>query len=141
MNTSETYAFSAFLLISSLGVVGTILYALSPTKSFVRFRQSFGVDFDKLQTNAEEAGSLRNFFQYFGSLLLGANYFAFFSAWLAFHDHSQLAWWSLTYFPIMFLWHSVITKKVLSEKILQFAFLLLSLSALILTKEIGFPVQ
>lgn len=137
MNASETFALSVFLLVATLGLIGTFVYSLRPLSTFKRFADSFGVDFQKLATDSNEVKWLRRFFQYFGSLLLGANFFAFFSAWMAFHDHVALAWWSLTYYPLMFLWHLLITKKVMKEKIVQLIFLLLSVSALMLTRYIA----
>lgn len=137
MNTFETFAFIVFMLLATLGVVGTFVYCLRPLSTFKRFADSFGVDFQKLNTTTNDTKWLKRFFQYFGSLMLGANFFAIFSAWMAFHDHVALAWWSLIYYPLMFLWHLLITKKVMKEKIVQLVFLLLSILALALTWQIA----
>jgi hypothetical protein len=138
MKTAEIYALIVYLLLATLGTLGTVMYAVKPFSSFARFSNSFGVNFQVLiNGNEVEVMGVKRFFQYFGSILWGANYFAFFSAWMAFHDHVSLAWWSLSYFPIMFLWHFLITRKEAKDKILRLIFLALAASALILTADLS----
>jgi hypothetical protein len=134
MSTADIYALISFYLIAALGILGSLMYQLSPMKASGRFINNFGIDFQRMNTDPEkDQPGLKKFFSYFGSLLLGANYLALFTTWMAFHDHSRLAWWSLTYYPIMFLWHLLITRKEDKSKYLQLLFFLITLSALVWT--------
>ena len=140
MEATELYSIIVFYLIAILGIMGTIFYLVSPFKAMGRFVKNFGIDFQRINTNGEkDQTSLKKFFNYFGSLLLGANYLALFAIWMAFHDHNQLAWWSLTYYPIMFLWHFIITNKEDKSRYGQLVFLALTASALGITYYVGIP--
>lgn len=135
----ETYALIVFYLIAGLGIIASIMYVFNPSIGFKRFQNSFGINFERLNTGTDEdIKGTKTFFSYFGSLFLGANYLALFTTWLAFKEHTSLAWWSLTYYPIMFLWHFAITRKEEKGKFGQLLFFVLTTSALTLTSSIAF---
>lgn len=135
---TETFATIVFGLISLLGLFGSLSYAFKPLMSIPNFRQAMDADFEPfVKSGKEQETGFKKTISYLASTVLGANFMTLFIIWVAFKEHSSLAWWSLWYWPIMFVWHFLLYKKS-KWSILQVIFILASLTALIMTKHIAF---
>lgn len=138
MATTEITAIIVFGLISLLGLFGSLSYAIKPLMSIPNFRTAMDADFEPfVKSGKDQETSFKKTISYLASTVLGANFMTLFIIWAAFKEHSAFAWWSLWYWPIMFLWHFMLNKKS-KWSILQIVFLLASLTALILTRHIAF---
>lgn len=138
MATTEIIAIVVFGLISLLGLLGSLSYAIKPLMSIPNFRAAMDADFEPfVKSGKDQEAGFKKTISYLASTVLGANFMTLFIIWAAFKEQSAFAWWSLWYWPIMFLWHFMLYKKS-KWSILQIVFLLASLSALILTNHIAF---
>src|SRR3954449_6780857 len=119
-----------------LMVLETILAPLSFAKLV---RAATGFDFKPLMEKDQETKkAFRSFVSFTGSALLGSNGLTFALAWMAFHNSNAFAWWSLWYWPLMFVWHLILNKRRTAPWYFQIIWIVLSVSALLLTKNIAF---
>lgn len=138
MTTTEIFALTVFGLISLLGLFGSLSYAIKPLLSIPNFRMAMDADFEPfVKSGREQETGFKKTISYLASTVLGANFMTLFIIWAAFKEHSAFSWWSLWYWPIMFIWHFLLYKKS-KLSMLQIIFFLASLTALILTKHIAF---
>ena len=123
MEATEIYALVVFGLISLLGLIGSLSYAIKPLGSIPNFRMAMAADFEPfIKSGHEQESGFKKTISYLASTKLGANFMTLFIIWAAFKEHSALAWWSLLYWPIMFVWHFLLYKKS-KWSILQIIFL------------------
>jgi len=139
MSAPEIYAFSIyFCLIGFLGMMMVLETIVAPL-SFVKLvRAATGFDF-KILMDKDKAtkAAFKSFVSFTGSALLGSNGLTFVLAWMAFHNNNALAWWSLWYWPFLFVWHLIIYKKGTALWYFQIIWILLSVSALVITKNLA----
>jgi hypothetical protein len=140
MNATEIFAFSIyFCLIGFFGMLMVIETILAPLSFAKLVRVATGIDFNKLsEKDTETKMGFKAFVSFTGSALLGSNGFTFVLAWMAFHNSNALAWWALWFWPVMFGWHAIIYKRGTALWYFQIIWIVLSVSALLLTKDVAF---
>jgi len=140
MTPSQIFAFTIFfVLIAFFGMLMVLETILAPLSFIKLVRAATGFDFKALmEKDGETRKAFRSFVSYTGSALLGSNGLTFALAWMAFRNSNALAWWSLWYWPIMFVWHLLINKKGTAPWYFQIIWIILSVTALLLTKNVAF---
>jgi anaerobic C4-dicarboxylate transporter len=140
MNPTEIFAFSIyFCLIGILGMLMVLETILAPLSFAKLVRVATGIDFNKLsERDTATRKGFKAFVSFTGSAWLGSNGFTFVLAWMAFHNSNALAWWALWFWPVMFGWHAIIYKRGTALWYFQILWIVLSVSALIVTKDVAF---
>lgn len=137
MSSIEIFAIIVFLIISILGLAGSISYAIKPLICIPIFRQVLNADFEPfVKSGKPQETGFKKTISFLASTVLGGNFMTVFIIWAAFKDHSAYAWWSLWYWPIMFAWHLVLYKKSYFS-IVQLVFFLSTTMALLLNSHIA----
>jgi hypothetical protein len=140
MTATMTFALCVFFLIAILGIVMVIQSFLNPFAALGLFKIASGFDFTKTKNiDIETSNAFNTLLSFQSSALLGSNSMTLFLGWMAFHEFIALAWWALWYWPVMFLWHFIIYKKRTPLWYAQLVWIVLSVTALLLTKSIAFP--
>ncbi|MBK7343664.1 MAG: hypothetical protein IPJ06_11605 [Saprospiraceae bacterium] len=140
MTAPHTFALCIFMLIAILGIVMVIQSFFKPFAAFGLFKMASGFDFSELKDRDNEtSNAFKTLLSFQASALLGGNSMTLFLSWMAFHDSVALAWWALWYWPIMFFWHFIIYKKATPLWYVQIVWIFLSVTALLLTRNIAFP--
>ena len=138
MDTLHIFALSVFFLIAALGLVMVIQSFFDPYAAFGIFKMATGFDFTETKNKDLETGkAFKTLLSFQASALLGSNAMTLFLAWMAFHEMNRLAWLALWYWPVMFLWHFIIYKKGTSLWYVQIVWIILTATALLLTKSIA----
>lgn len=138
MTTTNTFALCIFFLIAILGIVMVIQSLFRPFSALGLFKIASGFDFTETRnTDNETRKAFKTLLSFQSSALFGGNSMTLFLAWMAFHDLVALAWLALWYWPVMFLWHFIIYKKGTSLWYVQIVWIILSVTALLLTRSIA----
>ena len=137
MTATNIYAFSVFILIAIAGIAMVIQSLIKPFAPLSLFKTASGYDFTDIK-NKDQATStaFKTLLSFQSSVLLGSNSMTFFLAWMAFHEFIALAWWALWYWPVMFTWHFLIYKKATPLWYVQIVWIILSITALMVTRNI-----
>ena|SRR5215813_1844403 len=140
MDFPQIFAFSIFFcLIGILGMLMVFETILAPLSFAKLVRAATGFDLKSLvEKDKTMRTPFRSFVSFTGSALLGSNGLTFVLAWMAFHNSNALAWWALWYWPILFVWHLIIYRKGTAIWYFQILWIILSVSALVLTNDVGF---
>ena len=140
MTPSQIFAFCIFfVLIAFFGMLMVLETILAPLSFIKLAKAATGFDFKPLmEKDAETKKAFRSFVSFTGSALLGSNGFTLALSWMAFHNSNALAWWTLWYWPVMFGWHLIIYKKETALWYFQIIWIVLSVTALLLTKNVAF---
>ena len=140
MTATMTFALCVFFLIAILGIVMVIQSFLNPFAAFGLFKIASGFDFTETKNKDNETSkAFKTLLSFQSSALFGSNLMTLFLGWMAFHDFIALAWWALWYWPVMFLCHFIIYKQGTVLWSAQIVWIVLSVTALVLTKSIAFP--
>ena len=140
MTATNTFALCVFFLIAILGVVMVIQSFVRPFAAFGLFKIASGFDFTETKNKDNDtSNAFKTLLSFQSSALFGGNSMTLFLSWMAFHDLIALAWWALWYWPIMFLWHFIIYKKGTPLWYVQIVWIILSVTALLLTRSIALP--
>src|SRR3954471_11019592 len=133
MTASQIFAFSIFfVLIAFFGMLIVLETILAPLSFGKLVRAATGLDFKPLMEKDQETKkAFRSFVSFAGSALLGSNGLTFALAWMAFHNSNALAWLSLWYWPIMFVWHLILNKRGTASWYFQIIWIILSVTALL----------
>ncbi len=139
MEASMIYALVLFTIMSTLGLIMSIVITLNPAFGIKFTSSPAGIDQTALAARDQDAARALKFQLGFGaSQLFCLNFLSLFIVWFAFRTQQQWAWIAMCFYPLMFVWHYLHYDKKSPAIKIQVMWFVLSVAALILTYPIFF---